>query len=723
LHDTFFQQKLETTTRAEALLMKRSPVLVLIAVTLLPNLLLGEAVIDQAMRAKKQWVQKWLAGSESNAVPFTFKFNGIPSAELLKAWFRLSKLRQLDAGRIEHALTWTDPKTGLEVRCVAVEYLDFPVVEWTVYFRNTGGKDTPILEDVQGLDITIQSQKEKEFRLHGIDGDRVGTGYTPRLQRLQPGTRLQFSPVGGRPTNGSFPYYDLEWTGQQGLIIAVGWPGQWASSFTRDQAGNLRIRAGQELTRLTLHPGEELRSPLIVHMFWRGGDWIQAQNLWRRWMRTHNTPTLGGKDISPILAGSTVYLGLPNYSIELNNEKDQQFFIQKYADEKLNLNYWWMDIYMSSTNFWWKQDIYGPTGLYLARNWKADPKLFPNGLRAVSEFARSKGMRTIAWYEPEHVWPGNKLFDEHPDWLLSAPPDPATRRAVNQGLPLGNRRLLNLGKPEVVNWMVEHFSRTLKKEEIDIYRQDFNIEPLVFWRYSDPPDRQGITENFYVQGYLRYLDELLKRNPKLLVDTCASGGRRNDIETLRRAVPLWRSDDFENPVTQQNQTYGLAFWIPYFGTGIVRTDSYAFRSTLASSLLISWNVRDKKLDYDTLRQRTGEFWRVASYFVEDYYPLTEFPSGSHVAIAWQFDRPDHADGMVQAFARDENTRNQSGHTSLRLHALDPAAQYDIRDFDLPTRQVVSGRDLMQRGLQVEFRTTPAAAVFLYKRADVRASEQ
>jgi len=42
----------------------------------------------------------------------------------------------------------------------------------------------------------------------------------------------------------------------------------------------------------------------------------------------------------------------------------------------------------------------------------------------------------------------------------------------------------------------------------NIYRQDFNIEPLPYWRRNDASDRQGVTENFYVQGYLAYLDSL-----------------------------------------------------------------------------------------------------------------------------------------------------------------------------------------------------------------------
>ena len=73
------------------------------------------------------------------------------------------------------------------------------------------------------------------------------------------------------------------------------------------------------------------------------------------------------------------------------------------------------------------------------------------------------------------------------------------------------------------------------------------MDPLSFWRDNDAEDRQGITEIRHVEGYLAYWDELRRRHPEMLIDTCASGGRRNDLETLRRAVPLLRSD-FQAPV-------------------------------------------------------------------------------------------------------------------------------------------------------------------------------
>jgi alpha-galactosidase len=92
------------------------------------------------------------------------------------------------------------------------------------------------------------------------------------------------------------------------------------------------------------------------------------------------------------------------------------------------------------------------------------------------------------------------------------------------------------------------------------------MDPLDFWRKNDAPDRQGITEIKHVTGYLAYWDELRRRHPKMLIDSCASGGRRNDLETMRRAVPLWRSDYAFETTGHQCMTHGVSLWLPYHGT-------------------------------------------------------------------------------------------------------------------------------------------------------------
>jgi len=64
-------------------------------------------------------------------LPFGFIYNGQPSSQLLDKWQLKRVDRQLDEKRMQHILTYTDSYTSLAVTCVAVEYLDFPVVEWT----------------------------------------------------------------------------------------------------------------------------------------------------------------------------------------------------------------------------------------------------------------------------------------------------------------------------------------------------------------------------------------------------------------------------------------------------------------------------------------------------------------------------------------------------------------------------------------------------------------
>jgi len=36
-----------------------------------------------------------------------------------------------------------------------------------------------------------------------------------------------------------------------------------------------------ELTRLKLHPGESIRTPSVLLLFWRGADRVRSQNLLR----------------------------------------------------------------------------------------------------------------------------------------------------------------------------------------------------------------------------------------------------------------------------------------------------------------------------------------------------------------------------------------------------------------------------------------------------------
>ena len=197
------------------------------------------------MAQQKQWVKQNLLTS-SNLPPFSFIYESQPFSTLLPSWKRGEVDTILDANRTQHVITWSHQ--GLQIKCVAVEYSDYPMVEWTVYLKNNGSSNTAILEDVQGLNTTFTRTNEREFVLNGIKGDwTTADSYEPYQITLYSNMVRTFSPPSnsGKSTDGpdGWPYYNLQIPGG-GVIMAVGWPGQWESKFTHDATTGLQIEAG-----------------------------------------------------------------------------------------------------------------------------------------------------------------------------------------------------------------------------------------------------------------------------------------------------------------------------------------------------------------------------------------------------------------------------------------------------------------------------------------------
>ena len=619
---------------------------------------------------------------------FSFVYGGRPSAEFLPGWQTERATQLLDDARTQHGVTYRDPETGLVVRCAGVEYRDFPVIEWTLYFKNGGTADTPILSDILAIDTPFPCPASAEWTLHHNKGDNcTPDSYEPLTNTLSAPADLVLGNTGGRPTQMGFPYYNLAGAGN-GLLFVVSWAGQWRAQFTRDDRG-LRLRAGQELTHFTLHPGEEVRSPMIVLQFY-GGEWIRGQNLWRSWMLAHNMPRQNGAPLNPQLSLCTGNY----YPALMSTAAGERAFIERYAGEGIRADYWWQDA------GWYPCDGVGwpKTG-----TWEPDPVRFPGGLVAVGDFARTHGMKTLVWFEPERVHPGTWLAENHPEWIHGG----------------ADGGLLNLGDPACREWLTGHIDRLITEQKIDFYRQDFNLDPLPYWRANDAaeaPDgrRQGITEIRHVEGYLAYWDALRQRHPGLPIDSCASGGRRNDLETLRRAVPLLRSDWYGGPAGQQCHTYGLALWFPFTGTGVIsQKNAYWMRSSMVAEFTFGPDAAGVDvLDFAQLRACIGEWRRLAPYFYGDFYPLTPYTLAEEQWMAWQYDRPELGEGAVQVFRR-ENSFYESAR--FRLHELEPGAHYRVTDITRNLEWKGTGREIAEDGLAVSLPERAQAAICLYKR--------
>ncbi|MDD4869017.1 MAG: alpha-galactosidase [Kiritimatiellae bacterium] len=593
----------------------------------------GKFVKMEEMCQKDQWSKENLFGPQMK-IPFSFIFNGQSSDKLLATWTKTSKTEKIDKSCVQHVITWTDSQTGLEVRCVIVDYTDYPVVEWTAWFTNTGNKPTPIISDIMALDSVFQGVSPV---LWHCNGDFCNAeGYTAKETPVLTGQSLAFAPAGGRPCDRAFPYYRLMFD-KGGLSIAIGWPAQWSASFTGVDGG-VHVKAGQEKTYLQLLPGETIRTPRITVMSWMG-DARRAANLWRCWYREHVMPRPNGRPMRPRLVGHGTDTG---EEFTAATEENQIRYIEKWVQRGIPIDVWWIDAgwypcYNKEHKRKWSE-----TG-----TWMPDPERFPSGLKPVSECAARHGADLLIWFEPERIRPESQLDREHPEWLLKA-----------KGT---DNRLLNLGNPACRQWLTDHVCKLIQNNGIKIYRQDFNFEPLKHWRENEEQDRQGMNENLHVQGYLKYWDDLLARNPGLWIDSCSSGGRRNDMETMRRSVPLHYTDfGYGNHPVKLSFHHILFEWLPYFKEATLswdlqgsarfdhQVDSFSYHCGLGPMIIPCLDIRRDDYDFERVKKMLVIWRRAAELMLNgDYYPLTPIHRSAEKWVVRQFDCSGERCGFIQ----------------------------------------------------------------------------
>ncbi len=561
----------------------------------------------------------------ATATPFSFRYGGASSATFLKQWQRDAETKDTPTRTI-HEVSWTDPSTKLRVSATVMAFKRYPAVEWVLQFENLGTQDTPLLQDAQALDVQLRTgYYRKPVQLHHLMGDVCGErSFLPLETEVEPGKAVALAPDGGRSSNGAFPFFNVQY-GDEGMITAIGWSGQWRTTLERSGAGPTTLRAGMEKLSLRLHPGEKIRTPRILVMPWTG-DRLVAHNRFRRLMLFEYAPRQNGRPLRLPVALQCFdrYVGTrPDWGTEA-----AQLRVARAASDT-GCDAHWLDAAWFEGGF--------PNGV---GNWFCPPQRFPNGLKPLSDACHQLGLNFILWFEPERVAPGSQIAREHPEFVFGG----------DKG------GLFKLSDPAARRWLVDLLSRRITEFGIDTYRNDFNLDPLGFWREADPPDRQGITEIRYVEGHYALWDELLAGHPGLSIDNCASGGRRIDLETCRRSVPLWHSDTGCAPGHadwNQTQISGLSLYVPLLGACAWTPEPYDLRSAATAGVICQFPVLDAKFSFSAARAALAEVKENEKYWYGDFYPLTPCTLGPSALIANQLHRSDLNAGIVLAFRHSE----------------------------------------------------------------------
>ena len=586
---------------------------------------------------------------------------------------------------------------------------EFGECEYTLWFENTGTEPTGVLSDIVALRADFAGESPV---LRGCLGDHDNF-YAAYEQDLLKADK-HFRSDNGRATHIVFPYFDFV-HGDGGTLLALGWAGTWEALFSSAQSA-----CGETLTRVrartclgfssVLLPGEKVRTGLVVMLPYKGRDSYNATNLWREWFLKYNLPKADAVG-NPLQPFSSVWFacdsGLPNSDGSISERSfTWKPTLDKLAAEDLLPDFRLFDAgwYTDPAGHTVETDWWGTVG-----SWELDREKWPgSSFRESNEACHALGLKVLTWFEPErvtHVGDLAKNYGYKPEWAAGN----------------GWVHTSNLGDEECLQWTLGRITKMLGEHAVDMYREDNNSDPAFAWAVWDKASsdaiglpRRGISENKCIQGHYRLWDGIVAycaaHGKCTFVDSCASGGGRNDIESMRRGFPLMRSDFDRTTISMRlSQSATFCRWIPFHGSCTKETEGQLDVSTGAgpdayivrASYLPIYNffeafTHNPALDFDRLRRNFREWKGLRHLLVRDFYPLTPWRHNTD-RFGWTvfaYDAPDLGESIVLAFRMEDC---DTGTFTAALPFANPDAVYAVDNADSGETQILPG-SVLREGL-------------------------
>lgn len=544
-------------------------------------------------------------------------------------------------------------KTTLEVK----KHEKFDAVEWVVWYENTSEQNSGILSEIKDIDAVLPlpeyvhefmgnrytSEAPKVIWTQGlVEGESYSYDDARSAEEFSYHTKYfynkdvkyTFENGEGRCSDEIMPFFEVACKGK-GYIVAVGWTGSWTATLQREDEG-IRFKAGLRYAEFYLKPGEKVRGASILVMQYDEND--DRYNKFRDLMWAEYTPKALVKQRHGLLA-NLFWGSLP--SDEMINR------IKRFRENGVEFDEYWIDAAWngkkakSDCNFdsIWADEV---------GDWEVKLDAHPDGFLDVVAEAEKSGAGFMLWFDTEKAAKVAPIAKEHPEWFIDAD---------------DVYLLADFSKKEVRDYYYEILRNHIKTLNIRCYRQDFNCTPDIFWKKADEENRRGITEIYHILGMYELWDKLIAEFPDLIIDNCASGGRRIDIETLRRSLMLYKTDYqcIFNPnpdVTNVHNTNASRLF-PITGCSTKRKmDTYAARSTysatwgIGSYATIFHSMTDEEIKW--LAETVKEYRKIRNYFTCHFHNFGSNQLDNTSWVIWQYHDKDADEGMVMAFRRAES---------------------------------------------------------------------
>lgn len=309
---------------------------------------------------------------------------------------------------------------------------------------------------------------------------------------------------------------------------------------------------------------------------------------------------------------------------------------------------------------------------------------------------REMGLLFGLWIEPEMVCTNTALYAAHPDWALTIPGRaPATGRS---------QLVLDLGRPEVVDYLYSLFHRLLAEHDIAYIKWDMNRNLTDVYSRALPPERQGEAAYRYMLGLYSLLDRLTRDFPQVLFEGCAGGGGRFDAGMLCYCPQIWCSDDTD-AIHRIKIQYGTSFGYPPCTMGshvsaspnhqTGRSTPLSTRAVVAMAGTFGYELDLQKLtdaEKEMVKIQIAQYKQLQPLLLEGRCERLTDAVTDTCFTAWQFTAPDRSRAAVSVVVIDPQANPWPIH--VRLRGLDPQALYH----ESLTERVYTGAALCHAGL-------------------------
>ena len=350
---------------------------------------------------------------------------------------------------------------------------------------------------------------------------------------------------------------------------------------------------------------------------------------------------------------------------------------------------------------WFRNRSSDETGL---GDWEVDTAKLPGGLKGFGEKLNAMGLQFGLWIEPEMVNPGTRLWQEHPDWVLHQP--------GRRPLPSRHQYVLDCSNPAVVDYLYDRLTALLDGAPVSYIKWDMNRSISDAFSCAAGPEGQGAVLHRYILGVYRLYQRLIDRFPRILFESCSSGGARFDPGMLYYAPQCWASDDTD-AVERLKIQYGTSFVYPVSSMGAHVAAVPNHQLGRVTSLTTRANVAffgafGYEMDLTRLPPRGRELVARQVAFFKQYRRLLQFGAFwrlqspfAHNEAAWMTVSPDRETALVGDYLVLQQAN--AGYRRIRLAGLAPDRLYRVTPLGSGAEPcgpayTAGGDELMQAGL-------------------------